>query len=161
MSMENLYRHLHITPDLAVEFMVLFSRAEYALKSTQYAIGDVGRVDPAWDRFANDIHADFVAIADKSVSEASDYLLNHPPRKQVLEGEKIGFRDQAIDYQQKSTQQLLKMIRTIRNNLFHGGKYLPLGEHEAGRNQKLIESSLIVLKVCINLHQEVRASYEQ
>jgi hypothetical protein len=141
--------------------MASFSRAEYALKSTEYAIGNEGKVDPAWDRYANEIHDDFIKIKDKRIVDAANYLLSYPPRKQVLAGNKIRFIDQTVDRNQKSTQQVIRMVRTVRNNLFHGGKFLPNGEQEPGRNQELVASSLIILKVCISLNAEVNASYEQ
>lgn len=159
--MNQLFKHLHMSSDLAVEFLAVFSRMEHALKSTKYAIGDERRVDPAWDRFANDIDSDFQLIDDKQIVEASNYLLDKPPKKQVLNGSKVEFSDQVIDFNQKPTQQLILMIRTVRNNLFHGGKYLPNGEAEEGRNQCLVESSLVVLKACILLDPEVNNSYER
>ncbi|MCP5078503.1 MAG: hypothetical protein GY951_10680 [Psychromonas sp.] len=140
--------------------MASFSRAEYALKSAEYAIGNENKVDPAWDRYANEIHDDFINIKEKPIVDAASYLLNNPPRKQVLEGNKVKFVNQTVDHKQKSTQQILRMVRTVRNNLFHGGKYLLDGEQEPGRNQELVASSLTVLKACISLKVEVNASYE-
>ncbi len=158
---DQLLRHLNISADLVVEFMAVFSRFEYALKSTDFADGGPARVDPAWDRFANHIHEQLIAANDKSLNKARIYLLEEPPRKQVLIDGELKFSDQTIDTNQCSTQQLLKMVRTIRNNLFHGGKYCPDGEIEAGRNQRLIEASLEVLSNCCHLHDKVSASYER
>lgn len=134
---------------------------EYALKSTRYAIGNDKKVDPAWDKFANDIHEAFLKIEEPELVEAKDYLLNRPPRKQTLAGHRITFTDQVIDINQKITQQLLLMVRAVRNNLFHGGKYLPEGEQEAGRNHLLVEYALRVLLACSKLDHEVRGSFER
>jgi len=147
-------------PELACEFLAVFSRMEYALKSTSYAIGGEKKVDPAWDRFANDINQKFLAIAPQELVEACDYLLAQPPRKQVLQDNRIAFVDQVIDHQQAKTQQVLQMVRTVRNNLFHGGKYCPEGEREAGRNQLLVEHSLRVLLACSAIDEVVRLSFE-
>ncbi|OGS96965.1 MAG: hypothetical protein A3H31_10935 [Gallionellales bacterium RIFCSPLOWO2_02_FULL_57_47] len=160
MLVEQIFRHLHMPPKLACEFLATFSRMEYALKSTKYAIGDDKKVDPAWDRFANDIHEAFEGIAEPDLLEAKNYLLSHPPRKQTLAGHKITFIDQAIDAKQRTSQQLLLMVRTVRNNLFHGGKYLPDGEQEEGRNNLLVKHSLTVLLACSKLDHEVRSSFE-
>ncbi len=157
--MEDQYRHLHMPHELAIEFMVAFSRAEYALKSAGYAIGNGKLVNPAWDEYANEIHSDFCNLEDKNITDKASYLLDEPPRKQVLNEQKVEFKDQIIDNNQKSTQQLLLMVRTVRNNLFHGGKFLPNGEHETGRNQRLVESSLAILCTCISLNERVSTIY--
>jgi len=157
--MHDIFRHLHIPPELACEFLAVFSRMEYALKSTTYAVGNERKVHPAWDNFANDIDNEFLAIARQDVVEARDYLLEHPPRKQVLLGDKIAFVDQVIDLRQARTQQVLLMVRAVRNNLFHGGKYAPEGEREAGRNYFLVRNSLCILLECSALDASVRNSF--
>ena len=146
--------------ELACEFLSVFSRVEYALKSTGFAIGNNKRVDPAWDIFANEIDEKLLQINNTELLQAIEYILNTPPRKQVIENGQIIFINQTIDSSQKRTQQLLLMIRTIRNNLFHGGKYLPDGEIEAGRNEFLVKYSLIILRNCIQINTRVYASYQ-
>lgn len=147
-------------PELACEFMAVFSRLEYALKSTQYALGNEKKVDPAWDSFANDIDQQFMAITQDDVVESRNYLLGRPPKKQVLKNKKVVFIDQVIDPKQARTQQLLLMVRTVRNNLFHGGKYLPDGEQEADRDHRLVHYSLIVLFAVSRLDEYVKSSFE-
>ena len=159
--MEHLFRHLHIPPELACQFLAVFSRMEYALKSTRYANGSDRRVDPAWDRFANEFDEAFLQIGETELVEARKYLLSRPPRKQTLVDNRITFTDQVIDANQKTTQQILLMVRTVRNNLFHGGKYLPEGEQEAGRDHLLVQHALSVLLACSRLDPEVRSSFEQ
>jgi len=159
--MNRVFQHLHMPAELATMFIAVFSRMEYALKSTKYAIGDESRVDPAWDRFANDIDTEFNNIENEQLSQAVTFLLTDPPRKQVLNGARIQFVNQVIDPNQRSTQQLIRMVRTVRNNLFHGGKYLPDGEVEEGRNQRLVEASLAVLLACVSLDDEVSSSYDR
>ena len=158
--MNQVFHHLHMPSELAIEFMAVFSRFEYALKSTKYAIGTESRADAAWDIFANDINDEFQDIQIEQLTQATNFLMTVPPRRQVLDGNKTRFRDQNVDPNQKPTQQLLRFVRTVRNNLFHGGKYLPLGEIETGRNQKLVESALIVLQFCVEIDQEVYSSYQ-
>ena len=147
-------------PELACEFLATFSRMEYALKSTGYAIGDDKKVNPDWDKFANEIDEAFERITEPELVEAKKYLLSNPPRKQTLAGHKITFIDQTIDVKQRTSQQLLLMVRTVRNNLFHGGKYLPEGEHEPGRNKLLVKHALTILLACSKLNDEVRSSFE-
>ncbi|MDY0744773.1 hypothetical protein SNE35_09650 [Paucibacter sp. R3-3] len=158
--MQNLFRHLHVEPELAVELLALFSRMEYALKVSDFAVGDDKTVAPNWDAFANAVNDDFLAIADEAVVEARELLLQSPPRKQVLLDGHVRFADQVINTKQRRTQQLLLMVRTVRNNLFHGGKYLPNGEQEPGRDERFVRASITVLRACSVLHHLVRVNFE-
>jgi len=132
----------------------------HALKSTGYVLGNRGKVEPDWDRFANEINADFIQLESEELSPAKDFLLSSPPRKQVLENGRVVFRDQAMDQNQAITQQLLRFVRTVRNNLFHGGKYLPTGELEPGRNEALVNASLRIIRASIELNKRVKQSYD-
>ena len=156
----NQFRHLNMPPDLAMEFISVFSRMEHALKSTGYAIGSESKVEAAWDKFANEINDKFIQIDKAEVVSAKRFILDYPPRKQVLVKNRVEFRDQEVDSKQREAQQVLRFVRTVRNNLFHGGKYLPNGELEPGRNQLLVEKSLTLLTACLELHPRVMQSYE-
>jgi len=147
--------------ELACEFVAVFARMEYALKATRFAAGDGGHVSACWDRFANECDEHFDTKASQDLREAVDYLWNNPPRKQVLEeGRHLKFCPFKIDEGQRRMQQILLMVRTVRNNLFHGGKHLPDGEMEPGRNEALVRSGLVVLRECAQLVADVRARYE-
>jgi len=159
--MNEAFRHLHMQPELACEFLATFSRAEYALKATiQFALGDADGVKAGWDGFAEAIDKSFCAVEDEEFKGAVNYLLSRPPRKQVLENGAVRFADQVIDKKQPVAQQVLLMVRTVRNNLFHGGKHLPLGEHEPGRNERLVSASIAILRYSTRMHDVVRHHYE-
>lgn len=159
--MSDVFRHLHMPAELACEFLAVFSRMEYALKATRYASEGEGRVTVSWDRFANDIDEIFCRVTDEDFTTAVHYLLTQPPRMQMRQDGVLLFVDQAIDEHQSRAQQTLHMVRTVRNNLFHGGKYLPDGEVEQGRNQVLVQNSLIVLQHCVRFEEGVWQCYEQ
>lgn len=161
-EMDTAFRHLHMPDELACEFLAVFARMEYALKATRFVVGNGGSVSASWDRFANEADEDFHAEVNKDLADAVDYLWNHPPRKQILaEDGWVKFTDFEFDTAQRKLQQVLLMVRTVRNNLFHGGKHLPGGEAEPGRNEALVRSSLVVLRVCAQLVPDVRESYER
>ncbi len=159
--MVDAFRHLYIPVELANEFVAVFSRMEYALKATDYASETEGNVTALWDRFANGIDEPFGQVTEEEFTTAVGYLLSHPPRRQVRKDGTLMFADQVIDKHQKRVQQVLLMVRTVRNNLFHGGKYSPNGEKEPGRNQELVRHSLTVLKYCARFNDRVRQCYEQ
>jgi len=158
--MNNAFRHLHLPAELACEFLAVFARLEYSLKATDYASENGGNVSANWDRFANGVNEGFEQIKDEEFKAAVRFLLTRPPRKQVRRDGMLDFRDQVIDENQRTAQQVLLMVRTVRNNLFHGGKFLPDGEREQGRNQELVNHSLTVLKHCVGLNERVRQCYE-
>lgn len=159
--MTDAFRHLHMPPELACEFLAAFSRMEYALKAGGFAFGGENGIEPAWDRFANEIDDAFGKIDDPAFKEAVDFLLSMPPRRQIKKNGAIDFDDRTIDKSQTRAQQTLLMVRAVRNNLFHGAKHLPSGEREAGRNEALVAHSLAVLKACVPLHEAVRRHFEQ
>ena len=159
--MNDAFRHLHMPAELACEFLAVFSRMEYALKATDYASENEGKVTASWDKFANEIDEAFAQVDNEGFYASVDYLLTHPPRKQIRQDDVLTFADQVIDGDQRKAQQTLLMVRTVRNNLFHGGKHLPNGEVETGRNRQLVECSLTILKHCIELNDPVAQCYEQ
>lgn len=159
-SVNRLFQQLHMPADLAIEFMATFSRVEHALKSTGYVLANKGKVEPDWDRFANEIDPQFIQIEDEKLASAKNFLLITPPRKQVLKDGIVIFQNQVVDPNQRVTHQLLRFVRTVRNNLFHGGKYLPTGELEPGRNEALVNASLCIIHSCIELNERVKQSYD-
>lgn len=50
--MSEAFRHLHMPAELAIEFMAVFSKTEYALKGTEHDSEQEGKVTATWDRFA-------------------------------------------------------------------------------------------------------------
>ena len=160
--MDQAFRHLHMPAELACEFLAVFSRMEYALKATRFPEGHQGKVFASWDRFANETDHAFDDSSSENLKNSVDYMTSNPPRKQVLvDGGRIQFRDFPRDPNQAQLQQLLLMVRVVRNNLFHGGKHLPTGENEQGRNELLVRHSLTILRECSTLLPDVRESYEQ
>jgi len=108
--MSQVFRHLHMPAELACEFLAIFSRMEYALKATDYASQNEGKVIASWDRFANEINEIFGQVSDVEFATAVDYLLQHPPRKQVRRNGVLTFEDRVIDKKPKRAQQALLMV---------------------------------------------------
>jgi hypothetical protein len=150
--------NIQVNSRLICDFLAIFSRIEYSLKATiKYADNRSTKVDPSWDRFANEIHERFLQIDDIELKSAVNYLVDNPPKKQILDDDKLIFKEQEIDQNQKLTQQILLMVRTVRNNLFHGGKYHPNTE---GRDELLIKHSLKVLSECAKIDEDVYRFYK-
>lgn len=147
------------TPDrrLAWEFFVFFSRFEYALKRDQrYLKPGKGDAQPNWDRFASDNAASFNPSASSKLQEAVDFYLVHPPRKQLSDQGKMKWSDPQIwDERDPQLVWLLRVIRIVRNNLFHGGKFPLLPVAEPSRDHDLIANGLVILENALTLDRSV------
>jgi hypothetical protein len=153
---------------LVLKFFVTFSRFECALKRAHFVKGDGnGNASPCWNGFADKVDGRLVAITDKDFIEARSYLLNAPPCKQkVDEAEPMGWKWMPNNPQgaESDERYLLRLVRDVRNNLFHGGKYpAPSGpvDGEALRNSKLLQACLTVLDRCQSLHADVSKFFEE
>lgn len=59
----------------------------------------------------------------------------------------------------KERMSLIKMIKRVRNNFFHGGKYRDLVVEDSLRNSTLLYHSLLVLNECLYLDNEVAGHF--
>ncbi len=143
--------------DLILNFFALFSRFEYALKRCGFCINNKTFAEADWDSFSNKMKGLFSKIEDEEFKSAVSFLESEPPRKQLALkgvltwGEPIAPGDGETD--EKYT---LRLVRAVRNNLFHGGKFPGKVAEETARNEKLIKSSMDVLEKCLDLNPELR-----
>lgn len=146
---------LHLNRELTCEFFAVFSRFEFALKESGFVREARGLIEPAWRRYAEDLAKVLIVERGSPVDEAINYLCTEPPLFQVgaqrwehrpLHGESKF--EQAID-----------AAKQVRNNLFHGGKHTP--HSPPGRDNKLVESSLVVLYACLAADEKTRDVYIQ
>ena len=147
-------------PDgLACEFFWTFARFEYALKVTGFYRHNRNYVAPDWKRFGESAPVRGVLDdpVDAGLTEAIDYILNHPPREQAVENGGLVWRDRRPDADSQSGR-VIELVCRVRNNLFHGGKGNP---HNPERNEQLLGHSLIVLHRCLDASEEVAGVYHQ
>jgi hypothetical protein len=158
--MNQLFPHFPIPQALAYEFLGTFARCEYALKCSSFAKGGSTSVEANWDSFANSIDWHFRRIKDGPFQAAVNFLLTEPPRKQVLRNGRVNWKDSPPDKNLSKTQQVLLMVRRIRNNLFHGAKVWSPEYGNRERDIRLLNAGLVVLKQCALINQEVSQAYE-
>lgn len=145
-------------PKLAVDFFVVFSRFECAMKrSGTYARGDETGVDPDWDKLAKDLGAAF--FADVQAKGVAHVLIGEPPKKQMKQADgSLGWRDMGAV---SNAADLFLAIRRARNNLLHGGKYRDQrdGHYDeiqgSERSDTLLSQSLAVLELALEAKPEV------
>jgi len=142
-----------------VEFFLIFSRFEYALKQAGFLKND--RAKPDWNSFSDEINDYLPSRKNKNdeFRKAIDYLNRYPPRIQIVkESNGRNLLDwKSCKPQGNETRVLTEYIRRIRNNLFHGGKF----PFETNKDIPLINSATIVLKYLLELESasEVRKHY--
>ena len=160
-----------VDKDLLFEFFLTFSRFEYALKESKFfqrlytertKCFKPPNAQPDWDRFAVSLRDSFSADKTDELSEACEYIELSPQFRQVIVNNDIFWETPIRPEGEKQIEFLLRMIRCIRNNLFHGGKYNNLGIQEATeRIERLLKSSLIILKECLDLSSVVSNAFDE
>ena len=159
---EDIVEALGIDRVLVLRFLGVFSRFEYSLKRSGFVKGH-DPVEPDWDTYANGLRSKFQSVDDPGFSDAVKILVDAPPRKQILSGSSLDWKSTIVGAGEQHESYVLRLVRIVRNNLFHGGKYpVPVGPLEdVGRNSLLLEASLTVLKQCLRLSPELRAVFEE
>ena len=137
-----------IPTDLTIEFIGTFARFEYALKRSGYAHGSESQVNPDWDRLGREL-ATLDEAALSPVIECCPYLRSHPPMKQVLESGLLAWKPRAAMTSEIET--ILMSVRTVRNNVFHGGKFPDGPVAEPLRDENLIRDCLALLESLLAL----------
>ena len=151
---------IRIDRTLLLEFFLCFSRFEYALKAAGFATGGHDHILPNWRRFARSLRDKFDKNSDTEVSKACDYILDDPPRKQVFVNGKLAWNTQARSRGDSGVEFLLRMVRTVRNNLFHGGKHNIEVHEDTARSEALLRSSLAILNECLRLSRDLKRTFE-
>lgn len=153
--------------DLVFRFFAFFSRFEYALKRAKFlkpgSSNQAYQAEPDWDKYADELRGQFAKVDDGDFKAAYAYLRSNPPKKQVVKGNQINWNVSRQDKSESDEKYILRLVRTVRNNLFHGGKYpSPVGPvGDVGRNNGLLESCIVVLDRCLILSPDVQKIFSE
>ena len=144
---------------LVYEFFRTFAGSEYALKATGFYRHDRDNATPDWARFAESapVRGVFGDPVEPGLAEAVEYILTHPPRKQVIENGGLAWSDRPTRAASQSGR-VLELVGRVRNNLFHGGK----GNQDwfdPERTEQLLRHSLTILDRCLEASEEVAGAY--
>jgi hypothetical protein len=149
--------------ELVLKFFATFSAFECALKQAHFVKGDrYNNAVPNWDAFSGAVSKQLAGIKDDTFTKAKQYLLQKPPMKQVLikSSTSVGWAKNSRRGKEPDEQYLLRLVRDVRNNLFHGGKYpssrIAPPSAEMLRNKELLEACLTILGRCQSLNAGVR-----
>jgi len=149
-----------INRDLVLEFFLKFSRFEFALKLAGYARGNDTYIKPDWIRFAATINDIFNKNHNPHLAQACEYFLINPPNQQVLVGGRLGWNPQPPAKANTEPKLLIALVKRVRNNLFHGGKYNAQMHEETARSEMLLRGSLLILDECLRVSPQVKNAYD-
>ena len=153
-SVADLDTLLRSLPEGAVELFAVVARFEFALKEWGYcrARRD-GSVEPTWLAYA-DTRLDQAFFDDLAQRGLCPTLLEHPPSRQVLNGNTLGWEDCPVP---TTARELLESVHRVRNNLFHGGKS---GTPDRDRDTPLVAEAIAVLREVISHDGDLRMSFD-
>jgi hypothetical protein len=154
--------------DLINKFSLTFSRLEYAMKinpkyCTTFFKSAIAAAD--WDSFGFDLNIEFMALmGNEDLKNAVDYLKQYPPKRLVLRRNKLLWED--FKFKSRASHQeeyplaaeLCNIIKVVRNNLLHGGKF-PQDKISGERDMALLQSSLVVLNYLIDIDIEIKTAF--
>jgi hypothetical protein len=128
-----------------INFFVKFSRFEYCLKQKGcIRVRNNGEVQADWDKFWDEmIESEYF----ENLKKITSILEANPPKVLKINSNNLVWSDEPF-------QNPFQLLKRIRNNLFHGGKFL-----ETTRNSALLITCIQLLDFCINKNKEISSIY--
>lgn len=151
--------HLTVSPELALEFLAVFSRFEFALKVSNLRRPGDGEAKADWAVFAEAVADTFDPQRTAQLTHAFMYLTGEPLRHFAVENGALAWRPFNLPEGLSQAGRVVRLIKQVRNNLFHGGKFAPDPQAGSDRDSRLIQASLVVLRELLHLSPQVRAAY--
>jgi hypothetical protein len=146
--------------DLVFRFFIVFSRFEYSLKRAGFLMRLTGTAEASWDSFSSKYHADFNPSQTSELQDAYQYLATNPPRKQLANAGSLTWSAPLVRGNEPVLTWLLLVIRTVRNNLFHGGKFPFASSVDPIRDPILLRHVLTIIGACVHLNPEVARQFK-
>jgi hypothetical protein len=141
---------------LVLEFFWKFSVFECALKREGYLRAGLNDgAQPDWSGFGRSIRGRFREIQSRGFQDALRTLIDASPQQQVVRRGQLAWRVVQRRGEESEEEFTLRLVRTTRNNLFHGGKYPDGPVEEVARDRKILRAALGVLEGCYELHPGV------
>ena len=127
---------------LAFEFFYRFSRFEFALTENGYLrFSQPGRpAIPGWFEFARERCGVYRLTADAAE------LIDAAPKRQVVAANGcLEWEDVDLKGSPSELGNVIQLLKTVRNNLFHGGKHGAEGWDDPVRTERLLTLGAAVL----------------
>ena len=160
MNYRKLLTDMNVDQDAVMEFFIVFSRFEFALKRTGYLKRHNGKAEPDWRKFETKHKDEFDPEKESELREAWNYIDINPPKIQVVVDGKLDFE---VDEKLKDKSPFKKAtmaVRTVRNNLFHGGKFPRSGiVDNPDRKTLLLKKCTLLLEEMLELDPNVKMEF--
>lgn len=127
----------------AFDFFFWFSRFESALKENGYLRShrSGAKAEPGWSEFEERWRNSYV------VSEEARWLVSHAPNMQrVGEGDSLTWAPVELSDCGSDLSIVIRLVKTVRNNLFHGGKHGSGGWDDPKRARELMLASTAIIR---------------
>lgn len=156
-TLEQFVDRCGVNHELALVFLLGFSRLEYALKRTGYARkGKQDKVEISWRQFASDTGPLLDAEKTPTVLESMKYLQDYPPLMERVTAELVPeWREDDARARGPGERALLR-VKTVRNNFFHGAKY----PYRPDRDGPLLRHSLVIFEESLRVREDIRAYFD-
>ena len=132
---------------VAFDFFFWFSRFEFALKENGYlkslTIGNAA--EPGWDVFVAKWHANF------KPSNESNALMAMNPKSQIVGTNGLTWKDVGMTDCKSDLGKVVRLLKTVRNNLFHGGKHGADAWDDPTKTELLLSSGKLLLDQLANM----------
>jgi hypothetical protein len=150
--------------ELVLRFFLEFSRFEYCLKRGGFLKKGREEAVPDWEAFAKSLQGKLTDSPSDDFRQGYFVLTARPPKKQIVSlSGGLGWRESTRGVKEAEEAFLLRLVRTVRNNLFHGGKFpYPDGPvQDPARDRELVWAALIVLRECRRLNPRIDSLFQE
>ena len=153
--------------DLVFEFFWKFSVFECALKRFGFYKRDPKKrseynAEPDWNRFGAEAAKTFDGVEDSGFQAAVARLVKLQPKKQIIKNGKLAWKPVERKNQGNGSdlEYAITLLKTVRNNLFHGGKFPDGPPQEIARDRGVLRAALAVLDKCYERHPDIRSQVD-
>jgi len=121
--------------EFAFDFFYWFSRFEFALKENQFLKHDnVGaNAEPVYEYFSEKYAEIF-----QHTNENNRLIELKPKRQKVGENSELQWKSVGLEGCKSEIGKIICLLKTVRNNLFHGGKHGAEGWDQPDRTRELL-----------------------
>ena len=130
------------------EFFFWFSRFVAALKESGFLKSEAegALAEPSWEKFV-DVHA-----ANYTPTESGKRLMELAPERQIVGvGKELAWRPVGTEGCATELCKVVRMLKTLRNNVFHGGKSGGAGWDQPDRTEALLDNGISELHALAGL----------
>ena len=142
------------TEKLIYTFHKKFSRFEYALKQAGYVRvskgNDAAQVD--WKTYEN--NTEYEMDADEQE------FLKNAPQREIFKSGALSWEDLKFGKTASDIKKLVLVLKTVRNNLFHGAQGSHGGWADEAKGRFLLEKAIHCLDKLSNSNTELKKYFE-